>query len=866
MGGSLRVKKRLLYLFALFASTAVLQGCGGGGARVATTAPPAALLPTAKSVSPGSIPAPPMTSARGSLTSMSAKRQARGFIQPASWTQLPGGAVSTAIAPDGSVWALGLDGLSTGDHFIYHYAGGTWTSSPGAASRLAIAPDGTPWAVNAAGGIYSYRNGSWNPLAGGASDISVAADNTILVISNQPGGIYGNGIWHYTGSAWEQEPGAGVRIALSRDTGTYPGGFNPYGWYIVNAQHSIYYYSPGVGYVQVPGAASMVAPTNNGGLFALGVPDASGAGYVYHMDLVSKTWVQQPGAATTISTDGSVAYATGASGGLYSSPVTPGSAPNTGAPVVGYLAPTGTGSFAGQLTAVTSGATVVGISTTEVPDTGSTALSSGNLAFNLGSSVLSAARRPAARHVDAPSGPRPDIDGPTEGPAEMAKLESHLRRATSGPRQLLSLRRTQALPTAQGSQNSFWTSIFAIGSNSSTDVQVPATLQAVANNGYVWVDNTLNLDAATAAKLAADLDNAYASDTAHYGPTQFTANAVGITNHANWESCDSTGTMIPGPGVARYVVPPDAKINVLVLNTANLGSGVGGYFTTTNYYYQTAWNCLIGQSDGNGGTYTATTIPHSNEAPLIYIGWQTKNSTDFETDEDAVRGTAHELQHLINFVNHVALNDGAVEKRWINEGMSMLAQDFAVNRKFSSLPHDSWDALYRASQYTSAPQNFSLTSFTGIDPNKSTLAYNCSGCYGASYLFQRYLYDRFGGDAFLRSMLGSTTSYTALQSATGVDPHTLISDFAIALAASGSNATTDPRFGIPSLNLLTAYPDQFGTSQVVGSPAISGLPSSAAPYVGSFSYYSVGANALNQNLSGKDMGGGFGLQIGVVQR
>jgi hypothetical protein len=251
---------------------------------------------------------------------------------------------------------------------------------------------------------------------------------------------------------------------------------------------------------------------------------------------------------------------------------------------------------------------------------------------------------------------------------------------------------------------------------------------------------------------------------------------------------------------------------------------------------------------------------------MFYVGWNGTNSVTYNTDEDLVRGTSHELQHLINYVNHVLLNDTQPEDSWINEGMSMLAQDFALNRKFG-IAHDVDDALSYAQLYLFAPQNFSLTAFTGRDSNSSQWTYNCSGCYGVEYLFQRYLYDRFGGDGYLSRMLGTSYSYANLQQATGVDPHQLISDFAIALAASGTGKTSDPRFGIASLNLPAPYSDQFGGTLATGGPTIvSAVPGSAFPYFGSFVYYSVPPSANGQTLSGKDVAGGFGLQLGVVKQ
>jgi hypothetical protein len=845
---------------ALLLVTLVLaaEGCAGRGGSGAVV--PAVMLQTPKSVSPGSVSAPPMPQTALRSSSEMAARHPSSDIQALGWSQLSGAAVFVTAAPDGSIWVLSPDGPSGGrDKYIYHYANGSWTNVPGWATRLAVAPDGTLWAVNSTGGIYAY-NGTWRTMAGGASDVSIGPDGSIYVVSDAPGGPDGRGIWHFTGGNWSQLPGAAVRIAASADPGTYPGGIGPGGFWVTNAFGSIYYYNPASGYHQVSGGAAEVQPTKNGGLFALGAPPASPNGNpIYYNNLATGSWTQEPGSGVSLATDGTHVYAVGHEGGIYSALVS-GSAPVTAgtAPVAGYLAKTASGSFAGQLRSTSSIATLVGISTSEVAGGPSTSLGVGQLAFNLGSTALSAGRLPASVAAPAvPSGPRGYPERAVAGPQELDALLSRLRPVTSTVRDTASTRRTSSLGTTVGSTNAFWVSTFAIGTSGGSDKQVTSTLRAVANNGYVWVDDTLSLDAATVSKIADDLDNAYASDTAHYGQTSFTTSAPGEVNHPPlYQGCDSTGTVT---GVApRWVVPPDSRINVFVINVATLGTGVGGYFSSNNYFAQRALNCLIGQG------YTAQTVPHSNEAPMIYVGWNAGNPVSFETDEDLVRGTAHELQHLINFVNHVLLSDGSSEDAWINEGMSMLAQDFAANRKFG-IAHDS-DAMFRARDYLNAPENFSLSAFTGQDANTSAPSYNCSGCYGAEYLFQRYLYDRFGGDAYLHGMLGYNTRHWALESATGTNEQQVFSDFAIAMAASGTNTTSDPRFTIGSLNLRGTFTDQFNRSLSLSGPQVHALPSSATPYFGSFVYYYVGASANGQTISVKDVNGNFGLQAGIVQQ
>ena len=308
--------------YVLLGAMLVLSGCGGRGGE--TSAVPLGLpvsMQMPKSISPASVHAPPMaqTPIQPSSAMMSIRRP-KNDIQAPGWTQLPGGAVSVAASPDGSIWVLSSQGTGL-DRSIWHYVNGVWANIPGAAMRLSVAPNSTLWVVNSAGGIYAYDGTSWSTIAGGASDISAASDGSVYVVSNQGGGSVGRGIWHYGGGAWSQMPGAAVSIAASWDTGTYQGNIDPGGYYVTNAAGSIYHYTSASGYTQLSGAAAQLAPTTSGGLFALGYPASAGGNPIYYNNLSSSSWSQQPGAAVSIATDSVHVYAIGAAGGIYQSQI-----------------------------------------------------------------------------------------------------------------------------------------------------------------------------------------------------------------------------------------------------------------------------------------------------------------------------------------------------------------------------------------------------------------------------------------------------------------------------------------------------------------------------------------------------------------
>ena len=530
------------------------------------------------------------------------------------------------------------------------------------------------------------------------------------------------------------------------------------------------------------------------------------------------------------------------------------------APAVGYLGPASNGSVAGILNNVSSDVLFVGISGAQPSGGPGTVVPTANVTIGYGPTVLSARRAPRALE------PAPDVRGAVEraveGPADYAALTQGLRHVSSPA---TSVRRTRSIGTTLGSTNQFWTFTGAIGAGASTYAQRSATLKAVTDHGYIWLDDTLTtVSTADAASIGADFENAYASDTAHFGTATYTTTSPGMASGSN-PACDVHGAQIGTTTVPNFIVPTDNKIHVFVVDIVGLGSGVGGYFSSANYFYQSALNCLIGQQG-----VTAQTVSRSNELPMFVVGYSKNIVRTFELAEDLVRGTSHELQHEINFVNHAIIAGGnPYEDVWLNEGMSMLAQDFAVNRMFPTVPVDILDAAGRGHVYLQAPQTYSLTAFTSIDPsNPANQSYNCSGCYGEEYLFQRYLYDRFGGDAYLRKMLGATTGIANLRQATGTDPAQTIADFAVAIAASGTGATTDPRFGFTGINLRGTYTDQFGQSgYTFTGPATVPIASGTTAYpAGGFFYLEDHAAALGKTVSAKDASGTFQLKAGVVQR
>lgn len=437
-------------------------------------------------------------------------------------------------------------------------------------------------------------------------------------------------------------------------------------------------------------------------------------------------------------------------------------------------------------------------------------------------------------------------------------------------------RRAQSVLPANftlGAAASIWVQKGSLG-GSRLNVQVPATLVLQTPHTNIWLDGMLHLTQSQITQIGVDAENAYASDTARFASPDYPPSAPGL--QPQYTAC-SAGGGAHGTTAAYIQEPADRRIDVMVVNSSNLG-GLGGYFSAANLMTQATLNCLNGSS----------TTYESNGAPFIFVGWFPNSGSAYDLQEDLVRSTAHEMQHLINFVNHGILAPGAVsssfdgnEETYVNEGLSMLAQDLAVAAMYGSrgVQFDADDALSRANVYLAAPSNYSLSAFSGVDPvswgGNGSPQYNCGGgCYGAAYLFQRYLRDRFGGDAYTHAMETSgLTGESNLQASTGESASSLFGDFALAMAAGSLHvSSSDARFAFGSLNLTGAYTDQFGGSVTLGglfAVPYSGAAVTVNAPVGGFAFVSVGsvpANGTNITVSDNETASGFALEGGLAQK
>lgn len=234
-------------------------------------------------------------------------------------------------------------------------------------------------------------------------------------------------------------------------------------------------------------------------------------------------------------------------------------------------------------------------------------------------------------------------------------------------------------------------------------------------------------------------------------------------------------------------------------------------------------NLLTGQIDDNpqwggeyiGGFFNPVDLPifswpagTSNEREIFY-GIVPDPNEDFSKVAHTLESTvaavkpivAHEFQHMINFFQrHAVLGGGSSnipsEDLWINEGLSHLAEDVCG--------FDDQNQA-RVSLYLHSRQHryFALASLSGL-PSGQAVG-NSLGERGASYLFMRYLADRWPGspEDLVKSIVSGRDNVVQV---TGESYAQVFKDWLATLVLDDSGFSDDPRYQYTSLNIRQDFP------------------------------------------------------------
>ena len=413
-----------------------------------------------------------------------------------------------------------------------------------------------------------------------------------------------------------------------------------------------------------------------------------------------------------------------------------------------------------------------------------------------------------------------------------------------GTRTTESKRTIESLPSTVGSQATFWIQNFQAGIAGVTFEQVPETLAVRTTHANVWVQTSLTSllgNQSALNTIAANIETAIASDAAHFGSATWTPSAPSLSTQ--YATCDASGNR-DGGSSSMWIVPSDPHVNFVYVDPSEIG--VGGYMDADSLMPENVIRC----TQASNGTY------HSNEAPTIVLAyWGDERGLSYVLQEDSIVHPAHEYQHLINIVHHTILQPQLqFEDPLLNEGLSMLAQDFAIDTATGGAEPLDGENILRTSGYLAAPQDYSVAGFAGVSAPGQTPLFNCATCYSPAWLLERYMFDHFGGEAYVQSMeSGTQTSWPEVQAVTGATPQSILYDFAVAVGASNTAAATSS-YSFTSVNLHTTYVDQLGDTYTLSGPAPIITLSGSGPQTfdilsGASAYFAVPPSASSGSAS-----------------
>ncbi len=202
---------------------------------------------------------------------------------------------------------------------------------------------------------------------------------------------------------------------------------------------------------------------------------------------------------------------------------------------------------------------------------------------------------------------------------------------------------------------------------------VMATLVATSNRAEAWVDNNTS---------------AISTQTAQDQIDRFSSSTYPIVTDVFGAPSDVDG---------------NGKVLFLYTELVDQVGGVAGFYRARS---------LFSSADGGDG----------NAADMMFIGLDHEVSF-FESL------LAHEFQHLINYNQHVLVQDGSSEISPINEAMSHIAEDLVDQHVEGGNPGN-------VRTYTEAPQLYSILAESAHD----------SGVRGTAYTFARSMMESYGDD------------------------------------------------------------------------------------------------------------------------
>jgi hypothetical protein len=225
-------------------------------------------------------------------------------------------------------------------------------------------------------------------------------------------------------------------------------------------------------------------------------------------------------------------------------------------------------------------------------------------------------------------------------------------------------------------------------------------------------------------------------------------------------------------GNGKVIVLMTPYVNALVTKAECTTSGfVAGFFYPNDLFLRNA--------NSNKGEVFYTIVPDPDGT---YSCPQPSNFV-----RRLIPGTfIHELQHMISFNQHVLARGGSSEDVWLNEGLSLIAEETAGRYYEERYPRPSTqpfpdsaaifmeELMVHAFDYLSASRSYSVTTFESFGSLNER---------GAAWLFLRWLGDQKGQEIYSRLVQTRLTSVQNVQDKAGESLAALFGDFGLATAA-----------------------------------------------------------------------------------
>jgi hypothetical protein len=241
----------------------------------------------------------------------------------------------------------------------------------------------------------------------------------------------------------------------------------------------------------------------------------------------------------------------------------------------------------------------------------------------------------------------------------------------------------------------------------------------------------------------------------------------------------------------------------------------------------------------DSGDFDGPSDPNSNQGEIFYsIVPDTTGKFSCahgvgEVGVDVPGTFLHELQHLINYSQHVVVSGGSPSDSWMDEGMSIVAEELgsvyyeqkcpppACRTNPSQLFPDSsqgfvQDFLYDSYEYALLPDTATITLSTD---DEGGFAWR-----GGAWLFVRWFGDQMGPGAYKALEKGPSSSFADVQAVSGQTFPALFANFGLALYTDSLPGL--PRTTAPAVNRFVSR----NVSQLWARLFATSGPSSDIPY------------------------------------